>query len=134
VRDERIWIHGGEFLRVRVPAYLERSLQLALAGVHAPFFEHRDAGALEVVLQGSEWERIAPRFAGATVTAGFRLVSVHPGPDSAFPARLRRALNEDGVEAALLPSFHHDHVLVRDDQLPRCLEVVRQLLSDSTAR
>ena len=127
--DDRIWIHEGVFFRVRVPAYLERSLQLALAGAHAPFFEHRDADALEVVLQGSEWERIATRFAGSAVTSGFRLVSVHPGPDSAFPARLRRALNEDGVEAALLPSFHTDHVLVRDDQLQRCLAVVRRLLS-----
>ena len=127
--DDRIWIHEGEFLRVRVPASLERSLQLALAGAHAPFFEHRDAGALEVVLRGSEWERIAPRFAGSTVTSGFRLISVHPGADSAFPARLRRAFNASGVEAALLPSFHNDHVLVRDDQLQRCLDVVRQLLS-----
>lgn len=127
--DERIWIHEGEFLRARVPASLERSLQLALAGAHAPFFQHREAGTLEVVLRESEWKRIAPRFAGSVVTAGFRLVSVHPGPDSTFPARLRRALNEDGVEAALLPSFHHDHVLVRDDQLARCLAVVRRLLS-----
>ncbi len=127
--DERIWIHEGEFVRVRVPAYLERSLQLALAGAHAPFFEHREEGGLEVVLRGGEWERIAPRFAGSAVTRGFRLVSVNPGPDSAFPARLRRAFDEHGVEAALLPSFHNDHVLVQDDQLQRCLEVVRRLLS-----
>jgi len=129
VRDERIQLHEGEFVRVRVPAGLERSLQLALAGAHAPFFGHREGGAFEVVLRASEWERIAPRFATAAVTAGFRLLSVSPGPEATFPARLRRALAEGGVEAALLPSFHNDHVLVQADQLPRCLAVVSRLLA-----
>lgn len=127
--DQPIQIHDGEFVRVRVPAQLERSLQLALAGAHAPFFQHREAGALEVVLQEAEWARIAGRFAGSRVAPGFRLVSVHPGGQPAFPARLRQALADDGVEAALLHSFHNDHVLVRADQLERCLTVVRKLLS-----
>ncbi|HEU5299663.1 MAG TPA: hypothetical protein VFW08_09225 [bacterium] len=124
-----VQIHEGEFVRVRVPDRLERSLQLALAEAHAPFFHHHEAGALEVVLREAEWARIAPRFAGAQMMPGFRLVSVHSGGESAFPARLRRALADDGVDAALLPSFHNDHVLVRADQLERCLAVVRKLLS-----
>lgn len=118
-------VHDGEFVRVRVPAGLERSLQLALTGAHAPFFEHRDAGALDVVLREAEWARLAPRFAGAAVARGYRLVSLQPAPERT-PA-LRRALAEAGVEAVLLPSFHHDHLLVRADQLERCLAALSRL-------
>jgi hypothetical protein len=123
-----IELHDGEFVRVRVPAALERSLQLALAGVHAPFFERRQGAAVEVVLREAEWRRIAPRFASAEAAAGFRLVSVRPGAAADFPARLRRALAADGVQAHLLPSFHNDHVLVRADQLERCLAVITRCL------
>ncbi len=121
-------VHDGEFVRVLVPAYLERSLQLALGGVHAPFFTARNGAGFTVVLQREEWERVASRFAAAEVTAGFRLVTVvTPGMDAGFPTRLRQALAERGVSAALMPSFHNDYVLVRDDQVEACLEAISQL-------
>lgn len=120
-------VHDGEFVRVFVPAYLERSLQLALGTVHAPFFTERNGEAFAVVLQRQEWERVAPRFATAQVTVGFRLVTVvTPEMDSGFPARLRQVLTERGVSAALMPSFHNDYVLVRSDQLEACLQAIRQ--------
>lgn len=125
-----IHVHDGEFTHVRVPAYLERSLQLALATVHAPFFTDYEETALTVVLRREEWERLASRFAAAEVATGFRLIAVQaPGQDPAFPARLRQALAQRGVSAALLPSFHNDYVLVRDDQLQTCLAAISHLSS-----
>ena len=124
-----IQVHEGEFVYVRVPGRLEPSLQRAIADVHAPFFQRRGGETLEVVLRESEWARIAPRFLGSEAVSGFRLVSVDPGGEPTFPARLRRALADDGVEASLLPSFHNDHLLVRAGQLERCLAVIRKLLA-----
>lgn len=125
-----VQIHGAEFVRVRVPAYLERSLQLALADVHAPFFTDHEGTALTVVLRREEWERLASRFATAQVTTGFRLVAVQvPGADAAFAARLRQALVQPGLEAALLPSFHNDYVLVQADQVEVCAAAIRRLLA-----
>lgn len=126
----KIQVHEGEFVRVHVPAYLARSLQLALGGVHAPFFTERDGPILMVVLRREEWERLASRFAAAEVAAEFRLIAVQvPGVDPAFPARLRQALAEAGLDAVLLPSFHNDYVLVREVELPSCLAAITRLLT-----
>jgi len=125
-----IEVHDHEFVRVQVPLSLERSLHLALGGVHAPFFTLRDEGALVVILRRVEWDRLAPRFASALVTAGFRLVSLHPPHlDGAFPARLAAALSVAGLSARLLPSFHNDHLLVPGGELERTVEAVRPLLA-----
>ena len=124
-----IEIQDGEFVRVQVPAYLERSLHLALGGVHAPFFTMHEGAAVVVVLRREEWVHLAARFSSAHLTPGLRLVSVHPGrDDSQFPARLTAALATAGVSARLLPSFHNDHLLVTDDELERTLAAIRRLL------
>jgi len=123
-----IVVHEREFLRARVPGYLERSLQHALAGVAPPFFTYREGAVVIVVVERQEWEHLAPRFPAAAVTTGYRLVVVTPpGSDPAFPARLRRALAGGGIEAQLLPSFHNDYVLVRAADLDRCLALITAL-------
>jgi len=127
-----IEIQDGEFVRVQVPAYLERSLHLALGGVHAPFFTVHEGMAVVVILRRQEWEHLAARFASARLTAGFRLVSVRPAPgDSQFPTRLTEALVAAGVSARLLPSFHNDHLLVAHDELDRTLGAIRRLLDEA---
>lgn len=124
-----IRVHDPEFVRAHVPAYLERSLQLALAGLPAPFFTFREGAAIVVVVERQEWERLSPRFPAAVTTAGFRLVSVTaPGSDPAFPARLKQVLAAGGVRATLLPSFHNDHVLVSAAELDRCVALVTAAL------
>lgn len=125
-----IEIHDNEFVRVQVPVSLERSLHLALGGVHAPFFTLHEEGAVVVILRREEWDRLAPRFASARVTAGFRLVSLHPPHlDGAFAARLAAALSAAGLAARLLPSFHNDHLLVPGGELERTVEAIRPLLA-----
>jgi hypothetical protein len=128
-------VHDGEFVRVQIPASLERSLHLALGGVHAPFFTLHEGTAVVVILRREEWEHLAPHFASAQPAAGFRLVSVHPVPgDTDFPARLTAALAAAGISARLLPSFHNDHLLVADDELDRTLAAIRHLLEGEQSR
>jgi hypothetical protein len=123
-------IHDGEFMRVQVPVSFERSLHLALGGVHAPFFTLHEEGAVVVILRREEWDRIAPRFASARVTAGFHLVSLRPPHlDGEFPARLAAMLLTAGLSARLLPSFHNDHLLVSAGELQRTVEAIRRLLA-----
>lgn len=129
-----IEIHDGEFVRVEVPAYLARSLRLALRGVHAPFFTQPDDGAVVAVLRREEWARLAPRFAAARAAGGFRLVSIRPmRPDGEFLARLGGALAAAGAVARLLPSFHHDYLLVAGDELERTVEAIRHFLDSEHA-
>lgn len=130
-----IQLHDGEFVRVRVPGYLERSLTLALGAVHAPFFTAHEGAAIAVVLRREEWDRLAARFASAQVVAGFRLISIQPAQaDPDFPSRLRDALAEHGLAAQLLPSLHAEQLLVTGDELDRTVAAVRRLLDAEEVR
>lgn len=124
-------LHEARFVRARIPTYLERSLQLALAGSHAPFFTSREPGIVIATLREDEWDRIAGRFAAAMAERGFRLVSLDVRPDDpTFTARLTAALAAAGLRAIPLPSFHRDHVLVREAEAERCLAAVQQFLDE----
>jgi hypothetical protein len=124
-------VHVHEFVRVHVPLSLERSLHLALAGVHAPFFTLHDEGTVVVILRREEWDRLAPRFASARVSGGFRLVSLRPSHlGGTFAVRLMAALSAAGLSARLLPSFHNDHLLVPGVELDRTVEAIRSLLAE----
>ena len=125
-----IEVHEHEFARVHVPRSLERSLHLALAGVHAPFFTLHEEGTVVVILQQEEWNRLAPRFASARTSGGFRLISLHPPHlDGGFASRLTAAISAAGLSARLLPSFHNDHLLVPGGELDHTVEVIRHLLA-----
>jgi hypothetical protein len=126
-----IEIHEGEFARVRISAMLERSLHLALGGVHAPFFTIHEGDAVVVILRREEWDHLASRFVSVRPETGFRLVSIcPPRPDRGFPARLSAALAAAGVTARLLPSFHNDKLLVAGMELDRALETIRRQLDE----
>lgn len=129
-----IAVQAGEFVQARVPAYLERSLTLALGGIHAPFFTFHEGTTIVVILRRDEWDRLAPRFISADWTAGFRLISVRPpSGDDRFPERLAAALREAGVGARLLSSLHADHLLVSPEQLGRTLAVIRAMVGPGSA-
>lgn len=127
-----IEIRDGDFVCVRVPMMLARSLHLALGRTHAPFLAFHEGDALEVILRLEEWDHLAPRFVSAQAKAGFRLVSIYlPDLDGHFPARLRATLTAAGLTARVLPSFYRDHLLVADVELDRTLEMLRCLLDES---
>lgn len=130
-----IEIQDGDFVCVRVPMMLARSLHLALGRTHAPFLAFREGDALEVILRREEWDHLAPRFVSAQAKAGFRLVSIHPPHlDGQFPSRLRATLAAAGLTARVLPSFYRDHLLVADVELDRTLEALRCLLDEVGSR
>src|SRR5213593_3998208 len=111
----RAALHPEAFVRVRVPAYLERSLHQMLSSVHAPFFTLRESGALVVTLQETEWMRVAGRFSSSAVEPG-------------FVNRLARVVAAAGVPAAAFPAFYRDHLVVPAEHAQRSLDAVQQLL------
>lgn len=122
-------VRSEPFVRVTIPALLEHSLQLALDGVHAPFFVIHELGAIVAVLREDEWRRIGERFAPARVERGLHLVSLPPAGDGAGDVTsLAAALRAAGVRGTLVPSFHHDHVLVRAEDAARCAVALQRWL------
>ena len=125
----RAALHPEAFVRVRVPAYLERSLHQVLSSVHAPFFTLRESGALVVTLQETEWMRVAGRFSSSAVEPGLRLISIDEAPpDPAFVNRLARVVAAAGVPAAAFLAFYRDHLVVPAAHAQRSLDAVQQLL------
>jgi len=124
----RVAPHPAAFVRVRVPATLERSLQSALGAVYAPFFTVRGPDVLVVTLQETEWMRLAARFSSAAVERGLRLISIDEAPpDPAFVNRLARVVAAAGVPASTFPAFYRDHLVVPAEHAQRCLDTVLQL-------
>ncbi len=126
----RAVMHPAAFTRVRVPTYLQRSLQLALAATHAPFFAVREHDAVAVTLPDVEWTRLAERFPAATIERGLRLISLNgPPSDPAVARQLAATLAAADIPAATLPAFHRDHFVVPVECAQRCLEAVRRLIA-----
>lgn len=125
----RAALHPETFVRVRVPAYLERSLHQVLGTVHAPFFTVREPDALVVTMQENEWRRVAGRFSSSAVEPGLRLISIDEAPpDPAFVTRLAQVVAAVGVPASAFPTFYRDHLVVPAEHAQRCLDAVQQLL------
>src|SRR5436309_13925934 len=125
----RAALHPEAFVRVRVPASVERSLHQVLSSVHAPFFTLRESGALVVTLQETEWMRVAGRFSSSAVEPGLRLISIDEAPpDPAFVNRLARVVAAAGVPAAAFSAFYRDHLVVPAEHAQRSLDAVQQLL------
>src|SRR2546430_14825368 len=100
----RAVLHPEAFVRVRVPAYLERSLHQVLSAVHAPFFTVRESGALVVTLQEAERVRVAGWVSSSAVEGGLRLVRIHDArPAAAIGNRPGRGGASIAVSAAAFP-------------------------------
>jgi hypothetical protein len=127
----RVEVDPREFAVVRLAAVYGPSLRLALASLLAPFFV--DVGAREVraVLAADEWAKVAHRFPRAQVEDGYRLMVLEAPRDPAAPdylAAVAAALARAGVRAQVLPSFHHEHLLVPGALVERAGMVLHALV------
>ena len=78
----------------------------------------------------ADWERAAPRFPGAQVSRGWRLLTMHakvPWEQHGVLAALTAALAKERIPCAALCSFSTDHLLVPEAKVERALEALRAL-------
>ncbi|MDR7554519.1 MAG: hypothetical protein QN157_02835 [Armatimonadota bacterium] len=128
----RIDVDPREFAVVRVAAAYGPSLRLALASLLAPFFVQVGGREVRAVLAADEWAKVAHRFPRAQVEAGYRLMVLDAHRDPTGPDYLpavAAALTRAGIQAQVLPSFHHEHLLVRATQVGQVGEVLRDLVA-----
>ncbi|MDQ7819260.1 MAG: hypothetical protein QN173_02420 [Armatimonadota bacterium] len=124
----RLAVLPQRFVRVRVAAFLQPSLQRALAGVPGPCVTAREGGDVVATLQEDAWARLAPRFASARVERGLRLIALEGGGDPALVRRLAEAAAREGIAAVPLPAFHRDYLVVPEQDADRCLEILARAL------
>ncbi|MDR7484536.1 MAG: ACT domain-containing protein [Armatimonadota bacterium] len=119
------------FVVVGVSPLYEISMRKALAEVHAPFFVQFFPHEQTIVLAEDEWVRVRTKFPGARVERGYRLVTLEAAVDlntASYLTVVTAALAEAGIEARVLSSFHHDHLLVPADRLDDALAALQRLI------
>ncbi len=132
----RIDVDPREFAIVRVAAAYGPSLRLALASLLAPFFVQVGAREVRAVLAVDEWTKVAHRFPRAQVEAGYRLIVLDAHRDPTAPDYLpavAAVLTRAGIRAQVLPSFHHEHLLVPAALLDRAGAALRDLVEAARA-
>ena len=119
-----------------VPHVYESSVRVALADVHAPFFVQVTSTELSLILADDEWARVRTRFRGAKEERGYRLITLDVKLDwdvTGYLAAVTKTLAEHQVPVGVLSSFHHDHLLVRNDLLERAMDALRELVDEARA-
>ncbi|MDR7521206.1 MAG: ACT domain-containing protein [Armatimonadota bacterium] len=119
------------FVVVGVSPFYEVSMRKAMAEVHAPFFVQFFPHEQTIVLAEDEWARVRAKFRGAREEGGYRLVTLEATVDlitASYLTVVTAALAEAGIEARVLSSFHHDHLLVPADRLDDALAALQRLI------
>jgi len=124
------------FVIVGVSPSYEVSMRKALAGVHAPFFVQYFPREQTIVLAEDEWTRVRPKFRGAREERGYRLISLEAAVNqntTGYLTVLTDTLAGVGIQARVLSSFHHDHLLVPAERLDDAVAALQRLIAAARA-
>lgn len=109
----------------------EREMAFRIAGSTTGFCAVLDVGTeISLLLPQDRWTQVAPVFLEPAVTTDFRVVSLETTDVDldaiGYISTITGALARAGVPVALLSAFSRDHLLVRDRDLARCLDVLQK--------
>ncbi len=108
----------------------ERELAFKIAGTTPGFCAVLDVGPeVTLLLPQERWAQVQPVFMDAAVTPDFRIVTLEADVDLdavGYISTLTGALARADVPVAVLSAFSCDHLLVRDRDLARCLDVLQK--------
>jgi hypothetical protein len=108
----------------------EREMAFRIAATTPGFCMVLDVGAeVTLLLPQERWAQVQPVFMDAAVTPDFRVVTLEAGvelDEVGYISSITGALARAGVPVAVLSAFSCDHLLVRDRDLARCLDVLQK--------
>ena len=121
--------HPDRFTMVAVrPA--EREMAFRVAASATGFCMVLDVGTeVTLLLPQERWAQVQPVFMDPAVTPDFRLVTLEAGvelDEVGYISSITGALARADVPVAVLSAFSCDHLLVRDRDLARCLDVLQK--------
>ena len=108
----------------------EREMAVRIVGSTPGPCAVMDTGTeITMLLPQERWLRVSPVFLDAAVTTDFRLVTLESDVTLeavGYISTLTAALARCDVPVAVVSAFSCDHLLVRDKDLARCLEVLQK--------
>ena len=91
----------------------------------APFMILRDTYEVTLVIEEEDWRRIRHSLRDAKVESGYRLLTLDielPWDTVGYLARVTAILAAAGISVGALSSFSRDHLLIKQEDLPRALK------------
>ena len=121
--------HPDHFAMVAVRPS-EREMAFRIAGSTVGFCAVLDVGPeITLLLPVERWQQVAPVFIDPAVTTDFRIVTLDADVTLdavGYISTLTGALARADVPVAVLSAFSCDHLVVRDRDLARCLDVLQK--------
>jgi hypothetical protein len=93
----------------------------------APFMILRDAFEVTLVIEEEDWRRIRHAARDARTETGYRLITFDielTWNTVGYLARVTMILAASGISVGALSSFSRDHLLIKQDDLPKALKVL----------
>ena len=93
----------------------------------APFMILRDAHEVTLLVEEEDWRRIRHAVRDAKTESGYRMITLDielPWSTVGYLARVTEILAAAGISVGALSSFSRDHLLVKQDDLPKALKVL----------
>ena len=95
--------------------------------VDVPFLIFRDPYEVTLLLETQEWQRMKHAVRDAKVVENYRLLTLDqelPWTTVGYLARVAEILAAAQISIGALSSFSRDHLLIKQDDLPRALRVL----------
>jgi hypothetical protein len=99
----------------------------------APFMLLRDEHEVTLLLDETDWRTMHHAVRDARVEAGFRLLTFDVVLDwkiVGFLARVTGILADAGVSCGALSAYSRDHLLIKQDDLPKALRVLGEHVAE----
>ncbi len=127
----KLYLPETRYAIVSLPLEHFRELITALRDVEGFVSITRDKDEITLILSEEVWQQLAPRFAGAKVQGGRRMITFDTVLDFevvGFIAEISRALAEANISILNLSTYRTDAVLVHESQFDEAVTAVKRAL------
>jgi hypothetical protein len=127
----KLYLPETRYAIVSLPLGHFHELIAALRDVEGFVSITRDKDEITLILSEEVWQQLAPRFAGAKVQGGRRMITFDTVLDFevvGFIAEISRALAEANISILNLSTYRTDAVLVHESQFDEAVTAVKRAL------
>ena len=99
----------------------------------SPFMVFRDGREVTLLLEDNDYQRIRHLVRDAKIERGFRMVTLDielPWNVVGYLARVTEILAASGIPVGALSSFSRDHLLIKQDDLGKALNVLSEQVKE----
>ncbi|MCS7235949.1 MAG: ACT domain-containing protein [Armatimonadota bacterium] len=129
----KVVVQPDRLVWVSLPPSERGRLQRRADRFHSPFCLTFSAREVSVVCREVEWDQVGKGLRPRAVQRGYRMVTLDAELDLDVVGYLKvvtEHLARAGVPVSVVSTFHRDHLLVREEDLPRAQALLEALVRE----